>query len=85
MRINSITNANISIKGNTTISNQKKPVSWGKITGFGTLGCGIGSIVAAQNKKIKIHKNLGMASIILVLLHIPAIEMSKHHHNNIEQ
>lgn len=49
-------------------------VNYVKITGYGALGCGICCGLAGVNKKIKRHKYLAYASILLALVHTGLIE-----------
>ena len=53
------------------------------VTGYGTLGCAIGSIAAIKNKSFKWHKNLAYAAGALALIHAGIIEWF--HHNKRKQ
>ena len=41
-----------------------------KITGYGAIASGVGSVVAIKNKKPKLHKSLGYLAGIFTLAHI---------------
>lgn len=64
---------NASNPTNSTKSGKSRlnPVS---ITGYGSLGFGTASVVAAANKKLKSHKYLGYIAGALAFLHTGIIE-----------
>ena len=61
-------------KQNTTTTQQIKKPNYVKLTGYGAAGAMGLSVLAASNKKIKLHKYLAVLSGVLTLLHIGIIE-----------
>ena len=69
---------------NTKTIIQPKKINYTKITGYGAVGTMGFSILAANSKKYKLHKNLAILSGILTLLHIGIVEsynLKKKFHN----
>lgn len=63
---------------NSKTNNSKSKFNYVKYTGYGSLGFGIASGVAASSlKKIKLHKYLAYAAGILALVHTVLIEMRR--------
>lgn len=62
-------------------SAQNKKSDYVKLSGFGSLGFGLASIVAIKSKKIKTHKILAYLSGVLALLHIGFVEYNHYRYS----
>ena len=50
-------------------------VAW---SGYGAIGLGIASVIAANKKRYPLHKNLAYLAGVLALLHIGIVEYNKY-------
>ncbi len=57
---------------------RKKPVNYVQLTGYVATGLGIGSAIAGNRKKIKLHKLLAYAAGIFTAIHIGIVEWYHH-------
>lgn len=56
----------------------KKRTNYVKVTGYTATALGVGSAIAAANKKIQLHKYLAYAAGILTAAHIGIVEWYHH-------
>lgn len=62
-------------------ANGSKKSDFVKLSGFGSVGFGLASIVAIKSKKIKTHKILAYLSGVLALLHIGFVEYNHYRYS----
>jgi hydroxyethylthiazole kinase-like sugar kinase family protein len=76
MQINKVNS--ITFKQNETSKNPKPKLNLAKITGYGCLTSGMGSIIAAKTKNLNLHKNLAYIAGALAIIHTGIIEYYHH-------
>ena len=50
-------------------------VAW---SGYGAIGFGVASVIAANKKKYPLHKNFAYIAVLLAFLHIGIVEYNKY-------
>ncbi len=73
MSVQAINSANVNVN-----SKKNKKINYVKTTGYLATVFAVGSGVAGNNKKIKLHKKLAYIAAVLTALHIGIVEWFHH-------
>lgn len=76
--ITAINNINTTTLTQSSQPKKHNPINPASVTGYGALGCAVGSVIAIKNKSFKWHKYLAYAAGAFALAHVGIIEWFHH-------